>query len=278
MIRKIIHFPIIQIVLAVILINVITFFVRSIMQSVLSVLPFNNSTFSVIIIFCARFISVFFVYYFFVQLIEKRKPLEIIINKSSVKEFFVGAIVSFSTISIVVLIIWLTGNVSINSTINSAPLLDSFLYHTFFAFLQDIIYFAVIFRIIENRYGSWTAITVASIIFGFKHLLFPGYTIWSVIAQTIEAGILFSSLFILYRKIWAILGFHMIWNFIQYGFFQGFEHEGFIPLLNMKFTVGLISGMPVGLEASIISFTILTSLGIYLLFIVKKRGMLLTSK
>ena len=229
-------------------------------------------------IFSVRIISVYFVYYFFVNIVEKRKAIEVFVNKSSIKEFLLGALLSALTIFIVLLIIWLTGNYSINSINYAAPLFKSFLYHTFFAFLQDIIYFAVIFRIIENKYGSWIAIIIASVIFGFKHLLFSGYTIWSVIAQTIEAGLLFSVLFIYYRKIWAIFGFHMVWNFIQYGLFQGFDAEGYNPFFSGDFSENLITGMPVGFEASIISFVILTTLGVYFLFRVRKNDMLLPSK
>ena len=136
----------------------------------------------------------------------------------------------------------------------------------FFVFLQDIVYFAIIFRIIENRWGSWSAIVIASIIFGFKHLLFPGYTLWSVIAQSFEAGILFSTLFIFTRRIWIIFGFHFAWNFIQYGLFLGIESEKLRALFQSEFSgSNLITGMPVGPEASVFTFCILTSIGIYLL-------------
>lgn len=220
--------------------------------------------------------TVYYVYYFFVKIMEKRKALEIKVNKSFVKEFSFGALLAVSTLFVIIMIIWLTGNYSVYSINESAPLLESFFYHTFFAFLQDIIYFAVIFRIIEKYYGSWIAIIIASIIFGFKHLLFPGYTIWSVVAQTIEGGLLFSSFYIIYRKIGAIFGFHLVWNFIQYGIIQGFRSEGYIPLFNGDFSENLISGMPVGLEASIISFFILTSFGVYFLIRAIRKGMLLS--
>lgn len=168
---------------------------------------------------------------------------------------------------------WISGNFAISGVNESATLFQSLIYHSFFAFLQDIVYFAIIFRILEKWIGSWGAIAIASIIFGFKHLLFPGYTLWSVIAQSFEAGILFSAIYIFTRNIWLIFGFHVAWNFIEYGFILGFGDGTMVPLFIAEFSgSSLITGMPVGPEASLLTFFILTSVGVYLLTISYRKG------
>jgi membrane protease YdiL (CAAX protease family) len=270
---RILTFPPLLIILGIIFINIPTFILRSITQFILSVLSIQNVTTASFFIFCVRSLSVYFLYLLFIRIFEKRKAKEVLITFSSIKEFIFGGLLGLITIIIVMVIMWIIGSFLITGVNTSATLFQSFFYHSFFAFLQDIVYFAIIFRIIEKNLGSWIAIVFSSIIFGFKHLLFPGYTLWSAIAQALEAGILFSALFILTRRIWFIFGFHLVWNYIQYGLILGFESEGLTALFIPEFSGSrLITGMPVGFEASILTFFMGTALGIYYLMKSRKKG------
>ena len=99
---------------------------------------------------------------------------------------------------------------------------------------------------------------------------------WSVIAQSFEAGILFSAFYIFSRNIWLIFGFHVAWNFIEYGFILGTGEGAMAPLFISKFSgPNLITGMPVGPEASLLTFFIFTATGIYLLAAANKKGNLI---
>jgi membrane protease YdiL (CAAX protease family) len=268
---RILNFPVVQIIIAIILVNVSTFILRSITQFILSSLSINNDIVASVIIFLVRVFTVYFAYLLFVKFFEKRKAQEISITSKSIKEFLYGALFGLIGIFIIMALMWITGNFTITGVNSSATLFQSFIYQSFFAFLQTIVYFAIIFRILEKWIGSWSAIAITSIIFGFKHLLFPGYTLWSVIAQSIEGGILFCAIYILFRNIWLIFGFIVVWDFIEAGFILRFGDM--IPLFNSKFPgSNLITGMPVGPEASLLTFFIFTSIGIYLLTIVYKKG------
>ena len=272
-IGKIIHFPLVQIIVGIILVNVPTFILRSIAQFILSSLAVTHAPVEAFVVFSVRSLTVYFAYTLFVRLFEKRRAEEIAVSPSALKEISLGGILGLFMITLVMSLMWMTGHFTISGIDRTAPLFQSFLFHSFFAFLQDIVYFAILFRIIEKSLGSWIAILVASLVFGFKHLLFPGYTLWSVFAQTLEAGLLFTALFILSRRIWLICGFHVIWNFVQYGFIMGFDAEGLTPLFICDFAgSNLITGMPVGLEASIITFCMGTALGIYLLKKAHRKG------
>lgn len=273
---RILNFPLIKIVIGIILVNVSTFLLRSIAQLVMSLLSINNETIITVVIFLVRIFTVYFAYIFFIKILEKRKVYELSFDVSAIKEVSFGGLIGLISITTVMGIMWLLGNYTIYEINHSATLFESFLYNFFFAFLQDVVYFLIIFRITEKSLGSWIAIGLASIIFGFKHLLFPGYTVWSAIAQAFEAGILFSVFFILTRRIWLLFGFHFIWNFIENGFILGFKPEGLIELLKSEFSGShLITGMPVGPEASILTFAIGTGLGLFFSFHAYKRNKLI---
>jgi membrane protease YdiL (CAAX protease family) len=270
---RILNFPLLKIIIGIILVNVPTFLLRSMAQLLMSSLSVYNETVIAVVIFSVRLATVFFVYKFFIKIIEKRRVNELSLDISALKEFCYGGVVGFISIITVMGLMWLLGYYSINGINNSATIFKNFLHNFFFAFLQDIVYFLIVFRIIEKSLGSWIAVAITSIIFGFKHLLFSGYTVWSGITQAFEAGILFSAFFMLTGRIWLLFGFHFIWNFIEYGFILGFKPEGLIGLFKSEFFgSNLITGIPVGIEASILTFVIGTGLGLCVLFKAFKKG------
>ncbi len=270
---RILTFPLSKIIIAIILVNVPTFIMRSLAQVILSALSVQNAQLEAVVVFIVRLLTVYFAYSLFVKYFEKRKVDEISIDRSALKEFLFGGILGFLAIGMVTGIMVIFDCYSIEGINQSATPFISFLYDFFFAFLQDIVYFAIIFRITEENMGSWIAIIIASIIFGFKHGLFPGYNLWSLVAQSIEAGILFSALFMLTRRIWVIFGFHFIWNYIEHGIMGIPEIEGMQGILISKFSgPDIITGSPVGLEASILTFIIGLGIGIYFLNKAYRKG------
>jgi hypothetical protein len=254
----------------VVLINVLTYILRSLAQLALSTITQNNIIISSFT-FIVRMLSVYFIYFYFVRIFEKRKADEILLDKKAVKDFSIGCIIGLSIISITFLSLYLLGYCSIETVNKSPDFFQSFLFAFFFAFLQDIVYFAIIFRITERHLGSIPAIIIAGIIFGFKHLLFPDYSLWSAIAITIEGAILFTALYIKNRKIWMIFGFHFMYNFIQNGIF--IKTQDMNSLLQIKVTgPEILAGSQNGLESSIIAIILSVFIGTYFMRKVRNEG------
>jgi len=134
------------------------------------------------------------------------------------------------------MVLWMLGFFSVVSTNDAPTVFENIMFHIFFEFIQDVVFIAILFRILERSFGTWLAMVVTSVIFGFQHLLYPGQTLWSVSAQTIEAGILFYSLYVLTRRIWFIFGFHFSWDFIQCAVIGFPVMENSRPLLVSKFS------------------------------------------
>jgi membrane protease YdiL (CAAX protease family) len=269
--QRILHFPVLKIFIGVILVNVPVFIVRSLAEFILSAAGAQSAV-SVLIIFLVRIFTVYYGYVLFVRLFEHRKADEIS-PRRAFPDLFTGGGLGLILILAVMGLMWITGHFTIVGVDRSATFFESVIYHTFFAFLQDVVYFIILFRIAEVHAGSWPAIVLASVIFGFKHLLFPGYTIWSAVAQACEAGLLFSALYMLTRNIWAIFGFHAVWNIIEYGLILGFQGQNLKGVFVVHFTGSpLITGQPVGPEASIFTMVLGTALGIWLLIRAHPKG------
>ena len=133
-------FTLLQIITGIVLVNVSTFVLRSITQLILSSLVIDDVVKSLIIFFI-RTLTIYFAYKLFIRIIEKRKAEEIAMNMASLKEFAYGGLLGLLSITVVMTLMWISGSFSINGMDHSAPLLKSFFYHAFYAFLQDIVYF-----------------------------------------------------------------------------------------------------------------------------------------
>lgn len=87
------------------------------------------------------------------------------------------------------------------------------------AIFEEILIRGIIFRIIEEKLGSYIALLISAIIFGALHLFNPNATIISATCIAIEAGLLLGAAYIYSRSLWLPIAIHFAWNFMQSGIF-----------------------------------------------------------
>jgi membrane protease YdiL (CAAX protease family) len=258
--------PLVQIVIGIVTVNVVTFFFRSIAQAILSALAVEHSTYKSPVIFAVRFLTVYYGYALFVRISERRKADELAIDTKSVTQFLSGGALGVVSISLVLAVLWALGYFTVVRANEAPTVLEDIMFQLFFELIQDVVFIVILFRILEKSFGTWISMGVTSVIFGFQHLLYPGQTILSVSAQTIEAGILFCSLYVITRRIWFIFGFHFAWDYIQCAIVGFPVMENSRAVLVSQFSgPAIITGSPVGLEASLVTFVVGTGLGLFFL-------------
>lgn len=121
---------------------------------------------------------------------------------------------------------------------------------------EEIIFRGIIFRQIDERWNTWTALIVSALLFGFMHLPNQGATWWSSLAIAIEAGLMLAAAYKWSGSLWLPIGIHWAWNFTQ-GNVYGAAVSGNVAggsLLEMQ-PAGpdIITGGPFGPEASIVA-------------------------
>ena len=271
-IGTILGFPVLKIIIGIVSINVGIFLLRNLSQSVLSYLNITNDIIQLTIIFVIRIFALYYIYKFFIWIYEKRKPFEITFTKSTLKQIFFGAIIGLLCISLIVIINWVFGWITIER-VNESPDILNGIYHTiFYSLLQDVVYYLILFRIVEKYLGTYITILLTATIFSFKHLLFPEYSFISGIFLFINITFIFSSLYIRSRTIWEIFGFHFTYNFIQSIIFGNFSIEGIQCVINLNMDGPvLFTGNPSGFETSIFCVLYCVVVGGYILYIGKKQ-------
>jgi len=141
-------------------------------------------------------------------------------------------------------------------------------------FIEEVITRGIIFRWLEEFAGSWMALAISSLIFGFLHMGNDNATLWSSIAIAVEAGVLLGGAYMLTRNLWLAIGLHAGWNVTQ-GFVWGVPVSGnpFVGMVESGlYGPDWLSGGAFGLEASVIAFVIATSAGIWMVWQAAKQG------
>ncbi|MFF8505499.1 CPBP family intramembrane glutamic endopeptidase [Streptomyces anulatus] len=88
------------------------------------------------------------------------------------------------------------------------------------AVTEELIFRGVLFRIIEERAGTWIALALTAVLFGASHLLNPNASLWGAVAIAIEAGAMLAAAYAATRNLWVPIGLHFGWNFAAAGIFS----------------------------------------------------------
>lgn len=83
------------------------------------------------------------------------------------------------------------------------------------AVFEEILFRAVLFRIVEQACGTTTALIGSAAVFGLVHSANPGATAFSDVAIAVEAGLLSAMAYALTRNLWLAIGIHTGWNFAE---------------------------------------------------------------
>jgi uncharacterized protein len=176
-------------------------------------------------------------------------------------------------ISLVVLVMTLSGSYKVRARApGSAGGLVSILFQELlFCFLgaifEETAVRGLIFQTLEEWLGSWTAVAISALLFGFLHALNPGASIISSLAIAVEAGGLLAAAFILTRNLWFPIGMHWAWNFFQGPVF-GVPVSGMrLPSLLESYLQGprAWTGGEFGLEAGLPAVIFASALGLTML-------------
>ena len=143
------------------------------------------------------------------------------------------------------------------------------------AVFEELAFRGVLFKSVEDMAGSWIAIIVSSLVFGFLHLLNPDATFAGATYIAIEAGLLLAAAYLVTRRLWMAIGFHMLWNYVQSAVFGGIVSGGVaLPGLLQSKIEGptFYTGGNFGMEQSVFALILCTITGVVLLVIAIRRG------
>ena len=141
-------------------------------------------------------------------------------------------------------------------------------------FLEELILRGIVFRYLEETVGSWLALLLSALLFGFLHAGNDNATLLSSVAISMEAGVLLGGAYMLTRNLWFAIGIHAGWNVVQgYIWDVAVSGEAVDGMLDSRATGDpLISGGAFGLEASVVAMVVATGAGLAIVWLAARRG------
>ena len=222
----------------------------------------------------ASVLVAYFVYRAYVRIVEKR-PVSELSGVGAPGELGIGAAVGLGLVAVVVGILWVLGYYTIAGT-NAllAVVFVSLANDGAGAFVEEILLRGIVFRITEERLGTWLALAISVVLFALLHLASPNATLTSTIVVGVEGGILLSAAYVLTRRLWLAIGIHFGWDFSQDAVFGvGNGAKGVVE--GDLSGPALLSGGSAGIEGSVVALLLCVVVGAYLLVRAGGRGNLL---
>jgi hypothetical protein len=139
---------------------------------------------------------------------------------------------------------------------------------------EEIVFRGVVFRLLEESFGTLVGVLISGALFGLLHSFNHGASAVSTVAIALEAGILLAAAYAAARSLWLPIGLHFGWNFTEGGVFGAAVSGGKAHGLFASAFTGdaLWSGGAFGPEASIVAVGVSLAASAILLGIAIARG------
>jgi CAAX protease family protein len=108
------------------------------------------------------------------------------------------------------------------------------------ATIEELLFRGVLFRLVEERWGTLVALVVSGVLFGGLHLINKNATVWGALSIAVSGGLLAGAAYVFTRSLWLPIGVHLGWNFAESGIF-GATDSGSDQTVG-----GLLTGVPHG--------------------------------
>lgn len=208
------------------------------------------------------------------RLIERRAVSELSLSGAG-REWAVGGLLGVGLYTACVLLLMAVGMYRIEGFNPLSYMVPAIAMAVKSSVFEELLFRGVLFRSVEQMAGSWIAIIVSSLVFGVIHLLNPDATIAGAVYIAIEAGLLLAAAYLVTRRLWLAIGYHMMWNYVQSAVFSGIVSGGVaLPGLLQVRIEGprFYTGGSFGMEQSVFALVLCTITGALLLAIAIRRG------
>jgi uncharacterized protein len=217
------------------------------------------------------------IYVGYARLAERREATELSLPGAG-REFAIGALIGAALYAACAVILMILGIYQVEGLNPLSFLIPAVAMAVKSAIFEELVFRGVLLQSVESMLGTWAGVIVSSAAFGLVHLMNPDATIGGAIYITIEAGLLLGGAYLVTRRLWMAIGFHMAWNYVQSAVFSGIvsgavNEPGLIR--NTLTGPDLLTGGSFGMERSVIALILCTTAGVILLVIAKRRGHIL---
>jgi len=273
--HKIINFPLTKIILGLLLCITAFILAQQLVGKILDVTTIDKNYRNLIKgIIASSFVILIYIYFY--KKYEKREIREFS-SKGFLKNSILGVLIGTVLQGLTILVIWFEGDFRIISVNPFSSIITPFAVAFSVAIFEETLLRGIIFRIFEEKLGSYISLLISAIIFGAVHLLNPDSSVISSICMGI-VGFMFGASYIYNRSLWLPIAIHFSWNFVQSGIFGAITsgNEKTSSLFSTKISgTELITGGAFGPEGTIQATIFWLLVSIILLVLIIKQNKLI---
>ena len=144
--------------------------------------------------------------------------------------------------------------------------------------IEEIIFRGILFRIIEEKLGTYISLIISALIFGLIHISNPNSSLMAGLGLSIQAGLLLGLAYVLTRNLWFPIMIHFAWNFTQSAIYGASVSGSKMSktLITSEITGNeLFTGGQFGPEGSIQATIFCLIATIVMLYLSRKKGRIL---
>ena len=215
--KKILYFPLTKIIVGIIVVSGLYGLSQSGMSAALGVSSLSEEMINLTAGIGSSIIAL--IAYAVLYSYYEQRGIRELSAKGLGRNLSIGIIIGVVLQSLTILFIYLMGGyevVSINSFLYVIPALTMAFTSSVF---EEILLRGIIFRIMEEKLGSYIALVISALIFGGLHFANPNGSLVVSIGLAIQAGLLLGASYMYTRSLWLPIGLHFGWNFMQSGIY-----------------------------------------------------------
>jgi len=213
------------------------------------------------------------IYWFFVRVMEHRRPGELKASRAPAN-LIAGAAIGIGLFSSVIAALSFMGVAHVGAFNAHQNLLSAANMAVLSGIGEELIFRGVVYRIFEEMFGSFVALVVSAAFFGLTHLGNHGATLTSAAAIALEAGVLLGVCYMAVRNLWLPIGLHFGWNFAESGIFGSIVSGNAFKGMFATTMTGpeLLTGGAFGPEASVVAVAICGTAALAILSVALRRA------
>jgi len=210
------------------------------------------------------------IYLAYVRFYERRAATELK-AASLLPQFLKGFGIGTGLFCSCVLILWLSGAYVVTMVNSPMALLAPFLGALGAATLEEIAIRGVLFRIMEEWLGTWTALILSAVIFGLLHAVNPDSNWRGLLGIALEGGVILAAAYVYGRQLWICMGLHCAWNFTDGGIFGVGPKAHSLLSADIRGPDWLTGGAD-GLDTSLVAVLLCLAVSVAFLLLARRCG------
>lgn len=203
------------------------------------------------------------------------RPVRELAGRPAAPEFAGGLLMGFALYTACVLILMALGSYRVDGVEGAHVLLTGMATALATGVYEELRFRGTVFRLAEEWFGTWAALVISSVVFGWAHAGAEGATMQGLVSIAAWAGPLLAGTYLMTGRLWLGIGLHAAWNDTQGTIWSGVvsgsgPREGFVRS-SMRGSAWLTGGV-FGIEASLIAAAVCSGVAVLMLTKAYRRG------